>query len=392
MRYIRKNSNYHIMKRFILFLSLIIFFYQDRLFAQQTIYDTLTINNLDRDMIVYVPATYNASTPVPLVFNFHGYTSNAFQQMFYGDFRAIADTANFILVHPNGTLDNTNTTHWNVGFGGSTVDDVSYIDQLIDSLLLDYAIDTQRIYATGMSNGGYFSYRLACELSERITAMASVTGSMTPVTQFGCATSHPMPVMQIHGTADGVVPYAGDTWTLAVEQVVDLWVSFNQCDTTPQVFNVPNVSITDGCTATSYSYLNGINGSEVVLYRIDNGGHTWPGAPFNVGVTNYDFNASLVIWQFFQKFRLDNLILSNRSLPGEMNTHSKIHCFPNPVADKVTISSTSELGMVEVFHVSGQCVYSANCMNHTLTLDLSQWARGMYIFKAVGQYQRIIKE
>ena len=158
------------------------------------------------------------------------------------------------------------------------------------------------------------------------------------------------------------------------------------------MFNVPNVSITDGCTATSYSYLNGINGSEVVLYRIDNGGHTWPGAPFNVGVTNYDFNASLVIWQFFQKFRLDNLILSNRSLPGEMNTHSKIHCFPNPVADKVTISSTSELGTVEVFHVSGQCVYSANCMNHTLTLDLSQWARGMYIFKAVGQYQRIIKE
>ena len=147
--------------------------------SQQTINASITHGGLQRDYILYVPTSYSAATSAPLVFNFHGYTSNANEQMWYGDFRPIADTAGFIIVHPNGTLDNSGTSHWNVGWGGSTVDDIGFTESLIDNLSATYNIDNNRIYSTGMSNGGFMSYQLACELSDRIAAIASVTGSMS---------------------------------------------------------------------------------------------------------------------------------------------------------------------------------------------------------------------
>ena len=142
-------------------------------FSQQTINGSIIHDNLQRDYILYVPALYNATNPTPLVFNFHGYTSNAFDQMWYGDFRSIADTAGFIIAHPMGSLDNSGITHWNVGWGGSTVDDIGFTAALIDSLSANYNINQDRIYSTGMSNGGYFSYHLACNLSTKIAALES---------------------------------------------------------------------------------------------------------------------------------------------------------------------------------------------------------------------------
>ena len=148
--------------------------------SQQTITATITHDALQREYILYVPASYTGSNAVPLVFNFHGYTSNATEQMWYGDFRPIADTANFIIVHPNGMLDATGTTHFNVGWGGSTIDDVGFTSALLDSISADYNINADRVYSTGMSNGGFMSYQLACQLSDKIAAIASVTGSMSP--------------------------------------------------------------------------------------------------------------------------------------------------------------------------------------------------------------------
>jgi len=103
--------------------------------GQQTINASITHGGLQRDYILYVPASYSSATAVPLVFNFHGYTSNANDQMWYGDFRAISDTAGFIIVHPMGTIDNTGATHWNVGWGGSTVDDIDFTEALMDDLI-----------------------------------------------------------------------------------------------------------------------------------------------------------------------------------------------------------------------------------------------------------------
>jgi len=270
--------------------------------SQQTINGSIMHNNLQRDYILYVPAIYNSNHSTPLVFNFHGYTSNANDQMWYGDFRSLADTANFIIVHPMGTLDNTGATHWNVGWGASTVDDVGFTAALIDSLSVNYNIDDNRIYSTGMSNGGFMSYHLACNLSDRIAAIASVTGSMSSFTYSTCNPSHPTPIIEIHGTADLVVDYS------SIPNVLDYWTDYNDCNIQGSWMTMPDINIMDGSTAEHWVWDMGLNGVTVEHYKIINGAHTWPGTIFASAGTNYDIDASTEIWKFFSRYDINGLI------------------------------------------------------------------------------------
>ena len=123
--------------------------------TQQVINSSLTHNGITRNYILFIPGSYDPATPAPLVFSFHGYSSNAALNMNYTGFTAISDTAGFILVHPDGTLDATGTPHWNVGGWtvGSTTDDIGFTDQMITEISNDYNINSDRIYSTGMSNG-----------------------------------------------------------------------------------------------------------------------------------------------------------------------------------------------------------------------------------------------
>lgn len=295
-------------------------------FAQTNTSHTIQHNGLTREYRLYVPAINNSTTPVPLVFNLHGYTSNNVQQEAYGDFRPVADTANFIVVHPNGTLDGSGNRYWNAfGFGA---DDIGFISFLIDHISTDYSIDQNRIYSTGMSNGGFMSVELACALSNRIAAVASVTGSMGLNRISVCNPSKPTPVMQINGTADMTVAYNGTTQYASIPAVVDFWVDQNNCHTTPHVVNVPNVNTMDGSTVEHYVYSQGNQDATVELFKVIGGGHTWPGAPIDLplsGNTNRDINASSEIWRFFSQYRLDDLLRSD-----EHALSSKIHIYPNP--------------------------------------------------------------
>ena len=176
--------------------------------AQQTINRSIMHDGIQRDYILYIPAIYDGSVDVPLVLNFHGYGSNANEQMFYGDFRDIADTEGFLLVHLQGTILNGDQ-QWNLGFpgNGNTTDGAGFTEALIDELANLYTINLDRVYAIGMSNGGFMSFLLACQLSEKIAAVASVTGSMTQDTYNVCNSQQPTPILQIHGTSDNNVPY-----------------------------------------------------------------------------------------------------------------------------------------------------------------------------------------
>ena len=276
--------------------------------GQQTINASINHGGITRDYILYVPNSYVTGNQVPLVFNFHGYSSNATQQMWYGDFRAIADTAGFIIVHPEGTLDNSGVTHWNVGWGGSTVNDINFTSTLIDSIASEYSINLDRVYSTGMSNGGFMSYQLACELSDRIAAIASVTGSMNLGWFNSCNPSHPMPVMEIHGTLDPTVPYNASSFTESIPNIMDFWENFNNCNSTAIVTNVPNTNTADGCTAEHQIWENGSNGVAVEHYKIIDGEHSWPGALFPNGITNQDINGVEKIWEFFNNYDINGLI------------------------------------------------------------------------------------
>ena len=361
------------MRYFFLFLLLPI-----ASFAQQTINETMIHDGLTRSYTIYVPASYSPGTPAPMVLNFHGYTSNAFEQMFYGDFRAIADTAGFLLVIPDGTLDATGTTYWNSGWGG-TVDDIGFTSALIDQIAASYSVNLNRVYSTGMSNGGFMSYTLACSLSNRIAAIASVTGSMNVGQDLTCNAQHPTPVMEIHGTADATVPYEGGGFMEAIPNVLNYWVNFNNCNATPVITDVPNTILSDGCTAMHYFYAGGSSGVDVEHYKVIDGGHTWPGSMFNIGVTNNDFNASKKIWQFFLQYDINGRIQANSV--ADLNA-DEISIYPNPTSDQIAIQGFSHKlsnSNCSLFSIEGKSFHVDFLDDNTL--DTSSLESGVYFVR-----------
>jgi polyhydroxybutyrate depolymerase len=337
--------------------------------AQTTFIDSIFIGGQYRSYRLYVPAIYTGASARPLILNLHGYTSNAQQQQLYSNFMPIADTANFLMVFPNGTF-SSGQRFWNAGISSALVNDIAFLSALIDSLDLTYNINLNRVYSTGMSNGGYMSHTLACELSNRITAIASVTGSVFN-TQYGsnCHPMRPVPVMQIHGTNDPTVPYIGSTTSMPIDSVVKYWVNKNNCNSVATFSNVPNSSTTDGCTAEHYRYLNGTSGSSVELYKIIGGTHTWPGFPFGGLGTNLDINASKEIWRFFNKYTLSSLTAinenealansltlypnpANATLHFNLENETSVNSVVTDVLGKVVLSETTQTNSISVEHLT----------------------------------------
>ncbi len=349
--------------------------------AQETIDGTLMHDNELREYTLYVPDSYDGSAEVPLLFNFHGYTSNAGQQMFYGNFLELADTHGFIIVHPQGLLDANGITHFNAEWQ-SDVDDIGFSSALIDKIASDYSIDLSRVYSTGMSNGGFMSYTLACRLSNRFAAIASVTGTMT-IPQLGnCTAERAVPVMEIHGTQDLTVPYEGSDWMAAVDDVVAFWVDNNNCDPDPVVTDMPDTNSSDGSTVTRYVYSNGDDNSSVELYQVVGGAHTWPGTAFNFPGTNQDINASALIWEFFSQYNLDGAISSTEDLG-----HTQILAYPNPTTHQITIDGLQFNDHIQIHTLTGQKLSSYRAMDGSMTIDLNHLPKGGYLLCATSDIQ-----
>jgi polyhydroxybutyrate depolymerase len=356
-------------------------------FAQQTINASITHDGIQRDYIVYIPELYDGTTTVPLVLNFHGYGSNAAQQMFYGDFRDIADTEGFLLVHPEGTTF-IGDQFWNVGFPGlsSTIDDVGFTEALIDELATLYAIDLDRVYATGMSNGGFMSFLLACQLSEKIAAVASVTGSMTQDTFDDCNAQLPTPVLQIHGTEDGVVLYNGNNLSIPIADVISYWVDYNNCETTPTTTTLPDVDVSDGSTVEHSVYEDGDNGITTEHMKVIGGGHTWPGSVINTAGTNQDIDASMEIWLFFSRYDINGPLSVNEF------DNIQVNIYPNPTQSKINLSlNFSKEVDYELFSPLGKQLMNGTFTSSNEEIDLSNLPSNIYFLKVDNQVFKILK-
>jgi polyhydroxybutyrate depolymerase len=351
-------------------------------FGQQTINATIMHGGLQREYILYVPASYSGNEAVPLLFNFHGYTSNASQQLIYGDFRSIADTAVFIIVHPEGTLDANGNTHFNVDWGLSSVDDVGFTSALIDTLSATYNLNAERIYSTGMSNGGFISFKLACELSDRIAAIGSVTGSMTLGAPAVCNATHQIPVIQIHGTTDGTVSYTGSNFSEPVSSVVDYWVGFNNCDVTPVTENVPDISTIDGTTVEKVTYSNGDDCAEVVHYKIDGGSHTWAGSLINLPGTNYDIDASTEVWNFVSRYNINGRIsnCATADVPN-IDVMPELTVYPNPTSSKISVGGLNGEMNFTLVSVLGEQVILGKITPASNEISMADVQPGVYFLK-----------
>ena len=370
-------------------LAALLLFCSTNMVGQTTI-GTLLVDGLNRAYRLYVPPGLDLTTPRPLVFNFHGYTSNAFQQQGYTNFDQVARNNDFLVCYPEGLLNS-----WNVGWAfGTQSDDVAFIDDLIDSLAVNYNIDLTRVYSCGMSNGGFFSYELACELPDRIAAIASVTGSMVTSHLNTCDPGRAIPVMQIHGTADPTVLYGGNFLGVGIEQLVSTWVELNGCTTPADTSIIENTNTSDQTTAIRIDYTSCDDEAEVAFYKIENGGHTWPDATVQIGVTNRDFNASEEIWRFFERFS-NPLLTSSENIVEEPVS---VNVFPNPVTDNLSIETNGvAIRSIQCYDNGGRMILSENSINENkLTLDFGHLNPGLFwvsVHTAEGtQLRAVVKQ
>lgn len=358
--------------------------------SQQTTTNTLMHDGIQREYILYVPSNYTGTTEVPLVFNFHGYGSTHNEQMNYGDFRALSEQEGFLIAHPLGTVDSNGNTHFNVGWGTSTVDDVGFTSALIDELSSNYMVDQKRIYSTGMSNGGFISYKLACELSDKIAAVASVTGTMTVGQQNNCTTTHPVPIMEIHGTNDTTVPYGGNSGFESVDNVLNFWSNATNTDATPTMTAIEDTNTTDNSTVEYYVYANGDNGVQIEHFKIINGGHTWPGSRFEIGpVTNKDIDASAEIWKFFSKFDIDG---AEELSVVEFTDNLTVKIYPNPTSKYLTIDTNFTESLPYTIHsMQGSIIHSGEINSADHKINMTSISSGMYFLTIKNSSYKILK-
>ncbi|MDO8051262.1 alpha/beta hydrolase-fold protein [Janthinobacterium sp. SUN211] len=268
---------------------------------------SLQLKDDKRRYIVYTPAAYQSQPQktFPVVFNFHGGGMSMAEQMLYTQMNKTAERHQFIVVYPQGIKQD-----WNVGFGMDYLagtDDVGFTQAMLSKLKQDYRIDEQRVYATGLSRGGFFALRLAAELPQQFAAVASVGAPMPEPVRQHHKKADKVGMLLIQGTADKVVAYGGkDGGYLSAEDTFDYWRQYNGIEgARPQPRLLPGPA----GDATQVSWLEqGAAGASVALLTVKEGGHTWPGADaFNVGLpigkTTRAIDANEVMWEFFSRHR-----------------------------------------------------------------------------------------
>lgn len=251
----------------------------------------------DREYTLYIPDSYDSGSSVPLLLNFHGFGGSASDYMLEADMRSLADSETFILVYPQGScLDGF--SHWNPCLPGgdnkSEADDFDFIEAMIEEVSSQYNVDRERIYAAGYSNGGMMAYGLATFKSELIAAIASVSGTM-----LDCMgpTSHPMPVIHLHGTADGVLPYDGSDEYSSAQSVLNYWIDFNNTVTSPTETSATN----GGVTIEHYVYDQGDSNVSVEHYKYIEGDHIWFNSTYQ-GQTTAE-----LVWNFVSSYDINGL-------------------------------------------------------------------------------------
>jgi polyhydroxybutyrate depolymerase len=299
-------SSLRIFSRRMIFLFVILSFVSQSFLHAEIQNGSFEFDGRLRNYMVYLPTNYTGTINFPLVICLHPYGWGAERMMNYTNMNQVADASDFIVVYPSAIPDWNSGIADNPNYPTPNVDDVGFINALIDIMSNSYSIDPERIYACGFSNGGLMSYKLACQLSNRIVAIACVGGLISTSTAESCCPLRTMPVLHIHGTADPYGPINGGTGWYSVDQTLSYWTNFNDCVQADTII-LPDLDPTDGCTVEKTTYTNCSDNSDVVYYKVINGGHTWPGAGSlgsAFGNTNQDIDASVEIWNFFKNYKL----------------------------------------------------------------------------------------
>jgi len=266
---------------------------------------TIVSSGEERTYLLYVPRSYDASRPVPLVISLHGGAGWPAQQMRFSGWNRLAEREGFLVVYPAGLAD-FGPPMWHTGSEGRAARDVRFISDLIDKLEREYAIDRERIYVNGVSNGGGMSFVLSCTMSDRIAAVGMVSSAQM-LSWSWCTDRRPVPMIAFHGTADSMAPYdGGSSWIapvpfLSLPKFVASWARRNGCAPVP-------AESRPAADVTRREYVRCTGGAAVVFYTLHGGGHVWPGGEplpaWFAGPDSRTVDATQEMWAFFRAHRL----------------------------------------------------------------------------------------
>ncbi len=276
---------------------------------------TLEAAGLTRSYELHVPPNLPIGKTVPLVIVFHGSGDTGAGMERFSKFDDVADREGFIVAYPDAIAANWNDGREATGITSqfNNIDDVAFTSALIKEISTAHSVDAKRVYATGFSNGGIFVHYLAAKLPAQLAAIASVSGGIAEPLANAFKPAAPLSVFIIHGSKDTLVPfeggnvdYGGFGRIISTDKTIEAWNKCNATDVKPESGTLPDINTQDNCRVSWSRWNSTANRSEILLYMIEGGGHTWPGGaqflPVDViGYVDRDFNATVAIWDFFKK-------------------------------------------------------------------------------------------
>ncbi|CAG5085927.1 T9SS type A sorting domain-containing protein [Parvicella tangerina] len=341
-------------------------------FSQQTTH-SFTWDGLTREYIKYVPASYDGSSAVPVVFCLHGLGDN--MNNFTGiGMNYVADTANFIVITPQAIVDPLiGSSAWNSGASylgytlNGSVDDIGFFGAILDTLIADYNIDQSKVFSCGFSMGGFMTNRLGCEMNDRIAAIASVAGTIGGA--LNCTPGRAVPACHFHGTGDSTVYYEGNLYGNDAEDLATFWATNNNCGGTPTVTALPDI-MSDGLTVTHSLYSSCDDGAEVELFRVDSAEHVWL-TPAN------DIFYTTEIWKFFMKHSFESVSVDEVETPS-------FSVYPNPTNAMLQLELTEiNNASIKLYDLLGNELINQKANALTESLDLGDLPSGTYFIKVV---------
>lgn len=346
---------------------------------------TMTWGGSERQYLEYVPASYNANTPAPVLFVFHGLGDNMSNMFSATGFKAIADAHGWIVVTPQALEailslpivgEQNIGTAWNSGVSatmGTThivvnegVDDSGLMMAILDDLIANYNVDQSNVFCTGFSMGGFMSNRMAMEHGDRIKAIASVSGTIGNELTSATPVGH-VSAMHIHGTSDGTVTYDDAGFNVGItvnvglgaEATVEYWRNYNQCSATPVHTNYPD-NVNDGKTFEQFVYEGGTDGTKTAFIKVTGGDHEWYYTPAN------DIDYATEIYNFFAS-------CMGGSTGVEESSSASVKVYPNPVNDMLYVEGEN-IDNIRVFNALGQQITSTTNTN----IPVSTYSEGLY--------------
>lgn len=319
--------------------------------------DSIKVGSTTRSFIVYKPSGLPENPP--LVISMHGLGGSGSQQRSMSGFDKVADNGKFIVVYPNGTYKLNNSNGWDI----SSNADVDFISALIDTMAVKYKIDRTRVYATGFSMGGMMSYKLACEIADKITAIGPASGYPLGNMVTKCTPARPVPICHTHGTTDDIVDYTG------LEDWISKFVKSNECSSNPTTTN-PTSKI-------KKEYWGPCKQSEIIVYHFDGMYHAYP------TVSAQGFSTSDTFWNFFKKYPLSDAVEKASSVSIAYSGHLST-AYSRGI---IYLQSETGISAVKVYDVAGRKFMLRQFptgRTSEVSLPVGRLSKGVYLLKVTG--------